>query len=114
VTNIGSAARLYRNVVPKRGHWLIIRAVDPALGGRDAYGAEITVQAHGWRAVRWLNPGYSYLCSNDPRCHFGLGQYAHVERIHIVWPDGTEEEFDGTSADQTLVLKKGSGFPPKP
>ena len=111
VTHIGGAARLYRNVASKRGHWLTVRATDPALGGRDAYGAEITVETPGGRTVGWLNPSYSFLCSNDPRCHFGLGQHAHVERIHVAWPDGTDEVFGDVAADQRLVLRKGTGRP---
>src|SRR5205823_6374056 len=38
VTAVAGRARLYRNVAPNRGHWLMVRAVDPALK-RDAYGA---------------------------------------------------------------------------
>ena len=72
VTTVAGPARLYRNVAPDRGHWLLVRAVDPALH-RDAYGAEVTVEAGDRRCGRWINPGTSYLCSNDPRAHFGLG-----------------------------------------
>ena len=43
VTSTAGPARLYRNVAPGRGHWLLVRAVDPSLGGRDAYGAVVTV-----------------------------------------------------------------------
>ena len=46
----------YRNVAPERGHWLLVRAVDPRLK-RDAYGAEVTVQAGGRTLVGWINPG---------------------------------------------------------
>jgi hypothetical protein len=108
VTAIAGRARLYRNVAPKRGHWLMIRAIDPALK-RDAYGAEITVQAGDRRWMRCINPGYSYLCSNDPRVHFGLGAAERVDRIDIVWPDGSEETFPGQVADHLLVLRKGAG-----
>src|SRR5439155_2187036 len=66
VTTVAGPAHLYRNVAAAQGHWLLIRAVDPKLK-RDAYGAEITVQVAGRRLLRWLNPSYSYLCSNDPR-----------------------------------------------
>src|SRR5207244_1802418 len=66
VTTLAGRARLYRNVAPKRGHWLLVRAIDPVLN-RDAYGAEIAVRAGDRRWTRWLNPGSSYLCSNDPR-----------------------------------------------
>jgi hypothetical protein len=109
VTTVAGPARLYRNVAPKRGHWLMVRATDPGAGGRDAYGAEVTVRADGKRWRRWINPGSSYLCSNDPRAHFGLGRADRVDALQVLWPDGTEEVFDGRAADQVVTLRKGEG-----
>jgi hypothetical protein len=108
VTTIAGPARLYRNIAPKRGHWLLIRALDPALH-RDAYGANITILAGGRRWVSGVNPGQSYLCSQDPRAHFGLGSAEKVDAIRIIWPDGNEESFPGCAADQQIVLTKGTG-----
>jgi hypothetical protein len=109
VTQIAGPARLYRNVAPKEGrHWLMVRAIDPALK-RDAYGAEIRVQAGGRSFLGLINPGYSYLCSNDPRAHFGLGQARQVDCINVSWPDGTQEVFPGTQADRVLTIHKGDG-----
>jgi hypothetical protein len=108
----GGPTRIFRNVTPNRGHWLMIRAVDPAHGGRDAHGAEVTVEAAGHRRWRLVQPGYSYLVSNDPRAHFGLGPVAKVDRIHVVWPDGIEENFAGGAADRLIILRKGAGGRP--
>src|SRR5262249_12209228 len=108
VTAVGGRARIYRNVAPQRGHWLLVRALDPVLR-RDAYGAEITVEANGRRWIRWANPGSSYLCSNDPRAHFGLGTAERVVSIDVVWPDGSDESFPGRTADQVVTLYKGEG-----
>jgi hypothetical protein len=108
VTSIAGRARLYRNTAPKQGHWLMVRAMDPALK-RDAYGAEITVRVGERRWLRRINPGYSYLCSNDPRAHFGLGANRQVDSIRVVWPDGSEEQFPGRDTDQLIVLRKGDG-----
>ena len=113
VTEIAGPAHIYRNVAKKRGHWLLIRAIDPALR-RDAYGAEITVQAGGRSWRRLINPGYSYLSSNDPRAHFGLGQMEWVEHIQVLWPDGVEENFPGGAADRTITLRKGEGAAQRP
>jgi hypothetical protein len=88
----------------------MLRVVDPALK-RDAYGAEITVVAQGRSWKRWLNPGSSYLCSNDPRVHFGLGDHAQVDAIEVLWPNGDRETFAGTPTDRQLILQKGGGRP---
>jgi hypothetical protein len=108
VTAIAGKARLYRNVAPRRGHWLSVRAFDPALK-RDALGTLVRVQAGGRSLVRWLHPAESYLCSSEPRAHFGLGPVATVERIEVTWPDGAREVFPGGPADRRVELRKGAG-----
>ncbi len=108
VTTVAGPARLYHNVAPKRGHWLMVRAVDPALR-RDALGALVRVRAGGRTFVRPINPGGSYLCSSDVRAHFGLGEAGRVEEIEVIWPDGTKEIFPGGSVDRVIVLEKGKG-----
>jgi hypothetical protein len=87
----------------------LVRATDPALGGRDAYGAEVTARAGARRWLGLVNPGSSFLCSSDPRVHFGLGPAGRVDELHVVWPDGAEEAFPGRPADQAVVLRKGEG-----
>lgn len=101
--------QVLRNSHPSRGNWLIIRAIDPALGGRDMYGAVVTVEAGAKQRVQVVAPSYSYLTSNDPRVHFGLGTSSTVDRIRITWPDGTSEMFDGGNANRIMTLAKGSG-----
>jgi hypothetical protein len=108
VTAIGAPARLYRNIAPKRGHWLMIRALDPKLH-RDAYGAEIILQAGTRRRFGLVSPGYSYLCSNDPRVHFGLGAVERIDEVQVVWPDGSQESFPGGGVDRLVTLHHGEG-----
>ena len=111
-THVGAPARLYRNVAPAAGHWLVVRAVVPAWK-RDAYGALVTVTAGGRPQTRLIQPGSSYLASNDPRAHFGLGAADTVESIRVTWPDGTAEQFPGGPADRHLTVRKGEGVPSK-
>jgi hypothetical protein len=109
VTTVAGRARLYRNAAPNRGHWLLVRAVDPGLGGRDAYGATVRVRGGGRSWLRLVHSSSSYLSSNDPRAHFGLGSVDQVDEIEVLWPDGTTERFAGCRADQRIVLAKGAG-----
>jgi hypothetical protein len=108
VTTVAGPARLLRNVAPNRGHWLLVRAVDPKLK-RDAIGAEVYVKAGGRTRVGMINPAVSYLCSGDVRAHFGLGASRQVEEITVRWPDGTRERFAGGEADRVVELRKGEG-----
>ncbi|HTU19690.1 MAG TPA: CRTAC1 family protein [Gemmataceae bacterium] len=110
VTTAGGRARLYRNVAPRRGHWLLVRAIDPLLH-RDAYGAVVTVTAGGRRWRRMIDSGGSYLCGSDPRAHFGLGDVGQMESIEVAWPDGARETFAGGAADRLAELRKGQGRP---
>jgi hypothetical protein len=108
VTNCGARARLYRNDLPKRGHWLMLRVMDPHLR-REAYGAEVTVTRPNGPLRRIVNPAGSYLASHDPRVHIGLGDAANYEKIVVRWPDGSTEEFPGGPADRLIELNRGTG-----
>jgi hypothetical protein len=113
VTSIAGPARLFRNRAPGRGHWLRVRTFDPALH-RDALGSEVRVRAGGRTRVAWMHPAESYLCSSEPRAHFGLGAADRIESIDVLWPDGTRETFPGGQADRCRELRKGEGrSPPK-
>jgi hypothetical protein len=107
VTTTGGKARLLRNVVASRGHWLEVRVVDPSLR-RDAYGAEVTVRAGGTKWFRTVNPAQSYLSSGDSAIHFGLGDVAAVDGIEVRWPDGSRETFPGRRADCLVRVEKQS------
>jgi hypothetical protein len=110
VSNVGASARLYRNESGKRGHWLMVRAVDPRRGGRDDYGALVTVVCGDARQVRLIQPASSYLSSNDPRAHFGLGPTGTFDRIEVTWSDGVQEHFPGGQASRILTLQRGQGL----
>jgi len=111
VTNVAGPTRLYHNESQKQGHWLSVRAIVKEWGGRDAYGARITVVAAERHWTRLANPGSSYLSSHDPRVHFGIGSASRFDRMDVIWPDGTKETFAGGEADRHVVLTRGEGSP---
>lgn len=109
ITSTGSAVRVLRNVAHRQGSWLMVQALDPKHGDRDAAGAEVIVEAKGRKWWRPINPGYGYLCSNDPRAHFGLGDAGSFESITVLWPDGETERFPGGAANRQVTLRQGTG-----
>ncbi len=106
MTSGGGRAQLFRNDTLNKGHWLLVRAVDPRLQ-RDAIGAEITVVVGDRRLRRVIAPSYSYLSTNDHRAHFGLGNATQVDQITVRWPDGHVEILRHVAADQILTVERG-------
>jgi len=107
VNNLDNTLRVYRNDAPAAGaHWLKVRAM---VGKRDAYGAELSLVAGGRKLVRVAHPAYSFLSSNDPSVHFGLGAANDVRSLEITWPDGAREQFEVPGVDRQLVLRQGGG-----
>jgi hypothetical protein len=109
VNAIGEKARLFKNIVPNRGHWVEVRAFDPLLN-RDAIGAEIVVRSGSVRRLRVIGSGDSYLSASPLQAHFGLGSVDRVDEYEIKWPDGTGERFAGGGVDKRIELRKGTGI----
>lgn len=83
VTNCGGPAVLYRCRGSARTHWLAVELVGS--GPRDPVGARVEVVAGGrTRHAEWHGGG-SYLCHDDTRLHFGLGNIPRVERVVVTW-----------------------------
>ena len=106
VSTDGGRARLYRNDLNPKGRWLNVRV---KAWNRDAIDAVVKTSVSGKSLKRLAQAGYSYLSSNDPRVHFGLGAAEKVDEIIVSWPDGTTEKFPGVEADQFITLEKGKG-----
>jgi hypothetical protein len=110
VINRDNLAEVLMNGHKPRGNWLLIRAVNRL--GRDDIGAIVRLAVAGRSLRRDLNPHYSYLASNDPRIHIGLGSAAQVDGITIEWIDGTSETFGPLAANQIIILRQGEGLTP--
>jgi Na+-translocating ferredoxin:NAD+ oxidoreductase RnfD subunit len=81
------------------GHWLDVE-VSPFVAG-----ATVTVALPGGaRQTRMTASGTSYLSSEDPRVHFGLGAAEHVARVVVRLPWGASETRTNVRADQIVTV----------
>jgi hypothetical protein len=109
LVTLAGPVQIYRNTTSPRGHWVKFRLIDPAWGGRDAIGAVVKFNSSARTFSGVLQPAMSYLASNDPALHFGLGTIDKLERLQVIWPDGLEEFFTPGEVNRLVVLQKGSG-----
>ncbi len=88
----------------RSGHWLDVRLT------KFSPGAVVTVVLpNGRRLEQTVEAGSSYLSSEDPRVHFGLGSAASVKALTVRYPWGGESRLDDVQADQIVPV-----VPPAP
>ena len=109
VANNNGPVRLFHNQAGKRGHWLTVKLESPQLN-RFGIGARVAVVRRGQDTLwRCAHTDSSYLSSNDPRVHFGLGDQVEIQAVLVEWPDRSKERFEGIRADRIVTLRRGSG-----
>ena len=102
INTIGGPLVLLRNT-GSGGHWLevSVQGFHP--------GATVTaVLPGGRRLYREVAAGSSYLSSEDPRVHFGLGPATTVRELVVRFPNGGETRITDVAADKLIVVKPAS------
>jgi hypothetical protein len=107
IMNRNEAPSLLRNDAPAANNWLKIR-LEGVKSNRSAIGSRILVRYGGKLQAQELMSQSSYLSSNDPRLHFGLGGERSAD-IEIRWPLGDVETLKAVSANQLVTIREGSG-----
>jgi hypothetical protein len=83
------------------GHWLAVRFAT------FSPGASVTaVLPDGRRLIREVQAGSSYLSSEDPRVHFGLGAATSVSQLIVRYLDGRSVSLTNIPADRIVVLPR--------
>ena len=99
VNTVGGKLILLHNT-SKAGHWLEVQVAP------FSPGAVVTVVGvDGRRQVREVRAGSSYLSSEDPRVHFGLGAARTVRELDVRYPDGTVKRLRDLAADRVVTVE---------
>jgi hypothetical protein len=109
MNNMDGVPVLLKNVNADHHHWVEMKLVGGPKSPRDAVGATVYLTAGGIRQRDDVLSGGSYLSSNDPRVHFGLGDAAKIDAVEIHWPDGVVEKIEPPAVDGIYTVKEGAG-----
>jgi enediyne biosynthesis protein E4 len=101
---------LLRNVNPDHHHWVELKLVGGPRSPRDAVGATVFLTANGIRQRQDVISGGSYVSTNDPRLHFGLGDATDAGTAEIHWPSGTKETVKLPAVDRIYTLTEDKGI----
>ncbi len=107
IMNQNEPPSLLRNDQPPGNRWIKVR-LHGTKSNRSAIGARVTVRYGGKAQVQEVMSQSSYVSSNDPRLHFGLGSAEAVD-IEVRWPLGLVEQHKAVQVNRLITLKEGSG-----
>jgi len=108
IMNRNEPPSLLRNDAPPGNHWIKVR-LEGTKSNRSALGSRVLVRYGEKVQAQCLTSQCSFLSSNDPRLHFGLGKTTSVH-IEVHWPTGASETFKDVAADQLVTIREGHGI----
>jgi len=109
IFNVGAPPSVYLNETKNANHRVLFKLVGTK-SNRGAVGARITVTSASRSQIEELKAGSSYLSTNDPRLHFGLGKDAMMDKVEIRWPNGNVETLKNVAAGAIYTITEGQGI----
>ena len=103
IMNSNQRAVLLRNDGGNMKNYLSIKLVGTQ-SNRDGIGATVMITAGDMTQIREVKSGSSYASGSDTRLLFGLGENQAVEKVSIVWQNGTTQELRNISINQILTI----------
>ncbi len=92
-------------------HWVSLALTGTSVN-RLALNTRVRVTTGAQTQLGEVRSGGSYLSQSDLRLHFGLARAFTIDRIEILWPDGTTQHFEHVAADRFYTLKQGGTLSP--
>ena len=111
INNADSKPTILKNVTSPVGHWLELKLIGDVSkkSPRDAIGAIVFVTTGKVRQRQDVVSGGSYASQSDLTLHFGLGSATSIDKLEIMWPDGSTESVQVPGVDRKLTITEGKG-----
>lgn len=109
VSHMNEPVAVLRNISKENNHWLGVELVGAQHA--DIVGARVMLTANGRTQTRFAKGGGSYASSPDRRFVFGIGASDQIEKLTVVWPDGTQQTWTSLAVDCYHVITQGEKEP---
>lgn len=105
--NIDQKAFIYANKLRERDststHYLKVNLLGNPKN-RAGIGATLSVYAGPQKQLRYHQTTKGFQSSVTDILHFGLGEYATVDSVEVIWPDGKRSVRHKVAADQLITI----------
>jgi hypothetical protein len=110
IINLNEAPSLLRNDIQGKPNWIKVK-LEGVKSNRSAIGARVLAHYGGKTQAQTVLSQSSFYSCNDPRLHFGLGNFTSAI-LDVYWPNGLHETFKHLLANQLITLREGVGVVP--
>ncbi|MCS6777222.1 MAG: CRTAC1 family protein [Chloroherpetonaceae bacterium] len=104
VCDLEGPVRVLINRMTGTGNWVRVK-LEGTRSNRMGIGAQVRVVAGGRTYLAEARTDGSYLSSNDPRVHIGLGK-ARPERLEVRWPSGRKTVLSRPPVNRELTIRE--------
>jgi hypothetical protein len=93
-------------------HWIGFTPVGTG-HNLNAVGARFTVYTQGntFKQTRWIKAEGNAPGHGEMRALFGIGINTSIDKVDVLWPDGTTATYTGLTVDRYWTVKQGSAVP---
>ncbi len=108
----GPRVRFLRNDLDNDSHFAAFHLTgNGTTCNRDAIGARLELTLGDKELLRTLRAGEGYLTQLSKWVHFGLGGASRIDKLHIRWPDGSEQTLQSLASDRFYRIVQGQTQP---
>jgi len=108
VVNLNEAPSLLRNDLSGKDNWIKVK-LEGVKSNRSAIGARVLVHYGDKTQAQAVLSQSSFFSCNDPRLHFGLGDFTSSD-IEVYWPSGMHEILKQAPSNRLVTIKEGVGL----
>jgi hypothetical protein len=110
----GGASFLQKNS-GNSNHWIGFIPVGTG-HNLSAVGARFTLYTQGGtlKQTRYIKAEANAAGHGEMRANFGIGINTSIDRVDVLWPDGTSATYTGLAVDRYWTVKQGSTIPDMP
>jgi hypothetical protein len=107
INNLDAPVSVYRNN-GAAGHAIKLR-LRGTTSNRWGIGATVSLRAGGHFQAAFLTLARGFMSASDPTFHFGLGDAAMIDELHVEWPSGHRQVFTNLPTDRFFTVTEPDG-----
>ncbi len=112
INNMNDPSMLYQNMARENNlHNYLKVQLKAADKNLFCYGAKVKIWINDQQQLSEISPVRGFLSQSEAVAHFGLGEHTKVDKLEVIFPDGSSVVKTDVQANQQLVIHQKNAKP---